>query len=390
MQAARRHGDREESPRRVGRPAGIDDPISAGSLVPLGDAGVLSFPKSGRVILLNAAARRALERRRREARKHGVAGARAGRMREDGSADADLEALTAELARLAKPPAARKRPPGFGAGEAVSLEGVFAPGPLPVRVRIHGCPRLARLVEPVLRGCRSTTSTRRSLIVLRRARTYEIHSSGRLLSRVDHRFLARSEILRHLLLKSHGRRQWLAILHASAVAGEAGGWLLCGPSGSGKSTLASALLAEGLRLVTDDYAPIDVASGRLHPVPYALGIKDRSLELLSAVMPGLSAAPRLRFRNRVVRYLPPPAPVARPVPVQGILFPCFDPACRGELVPLSPEDAFVLSAQGGGWYEASPARIRGLIRWFRERPAWALSYPDTLTALDLLAPILER
>ncbi len=52
-------------------------------------------------------------------------------------------------------------------------------------------------------------------------------------------------------------------LHATCVDVDGHGVLLQGPSAAGKSDLALRLIADGARLVSDDYTDIDIQDGRL-------------------------------------------------------------------------------------------------------------------------------
>ena len=115
--------------------------------------------------------------------------------------------------------------------------------------------------------------------------------------------IARSETLRRLVLASHPEREWLAVLHGAGVAGPAGAALLCGFSGAGKSTLTGFLVASGLELVTDDYAPIEAGTRLLWPVPFGLSVKEGSWPLLAPHFPDLAGAPLIRTRSRRQRYL---------------------------------------------------------------------------------------
>ena len=75
-------------------------------------------------------------------------------------------------------------------------------------------------------------------------------------------------------------------LHASCVALEERGLLLCGPSGSGKSALALELMARGAALVADDRVGIRVRQARLWArAPAAISglIEARGVGLLRAV-----------------------------------------------------------------------------------------------------------
>ncbi len=376
------------SPARAGR----NPAVPAGTLVPLGDNAILALPERGRIAVLNPPARFACQALRAGRPFPEIVRDYARRFRLPASqAERDLQRLRLDLRRLLRepvPPSAET--PSDAPAGAVELRGDYAPGPRAVRLTVHGSPRLARLLRFLLLPVATRRRPRLRLTVTRHGRHYDISSAGTLLSRTDDMLLARSEILRHLLLLSHGRRRWLAFLHGAAVAGHGRAWLITGSSGSGKSTLAAALLREGWSFVTDDYAPIEAGTGFLHRVPYAMGIKDASIDLLRDLFPGIDGVPPVRFRGREVRYLPPPPADADRLPVAGLLFPLHDPASTPSLSPLPPEAAFALCASGGGWFEGSPRRLEELVDWFRDRPAWLATYPDTRSALELLRPLLER
>ncbi|TNJ41173.1 HPr kinase/phosphorylase [Phaeobacter sp. B1627] len=76
------------------------------------------------------------------------------------------------------------------------------------------------------------------------------------------------------------------ILHASCVAYDGRGILLCGPSGSGKSALALELMARGARLVADDRTEVRARRQSLWAqAPAAISglIEARGVGLLRAV-----------------------------------------------------------------------------------------------------------
>lgn len=87
-----------------------------------------------------------------------------------------------------------------------------------------------------------------------------------------------------------------AVLHAAALEGPRGAYLLAGPSGSGKSSLTLELLARGHRLLSDDYAPFDIDAGRIAPFGRALAVDPDGGAPLPRAVRGLaraSSTPRL-------------------------------------------------------------------------------------------------
>jgi len=83
------------------------------------------------------------------------------------------------------------------------------------------------------------------------------------------------DLEKHLTVALQRRRPELLFLHAAALARGGRAWLLAGDSGAGKSTTTWALLHHGWRYLSDELAPIDLASGRVHPYPRALCLKRR-------------------------------------------------------------------------------------------------------------------
>jgi HprK-related kinase A len=78
------------------------------------------------------------------------------------------------------------------------------------------------------------------------------------------------------------------LMFHSAVVEKAGrAAILAGPTGSGKSTLCTALLARGWRLLSDEFALIDPASGWLLPIPRPVALKGVSIEMAERLLPHL-------------------------------------------------------------------------------------------------------
>jgi hypothetical protein len=69
------------------------------------------------------------------------------------------------------------------------------------------------------------------------------------------------------------RVEGFALLHAAAIADEQkGASLIAGPSGHGKTSMTLELVNRGLLFLSDDYAPMELASGKVAPYPRTVGI----------------------------------------------------------------------------------------------------------------------
>jgi HprK-related kinase A len=102
------------------------------------------------------------------------------------------------------------------------------------------------------------------------------------------------------------------IFHSAVVEKSGRAAILAGPSGSGKSTLCAALLGHGWRLLSDEFALLDPASGYLLPIPKPVGLKGESIGLIEKLLPhsriGRVFAPTRK--GRIAHLYPPSEAVA--------------------------------------------------------------------------------
>ncbi|MFO1128771.1 MAG: hypothetical protein U1E66_10140 [Rhodospirillales bacterium] len=136
---------------------------------------------------------------------------------------------------------------------------------------------------------------------------------------------------RSLTVELQKRRADLLFVHAAVLSRWGRAYLFAAESGGGKSTLAWALLHHGFGYLSDELAPIEPETVRVHPYPHALCLKRRppspyglpkaALDLGSTVhipahsLPGgVAAAPHPIAAVFFVRYAPHlPHPVLRPL-----------------------------------------------------------------------------
>lgn len=363
---------------------------------PVDDVALVAAPTTGVVAVVDAAARLVLEGLRdglHEGRlaatlssSHGLDRATAARH------VADLRRTWAGLARPPRRQACRTpRPVPAG---VPALDAVCGVGAAPVRLRVWS-PLLATLVGAVTASCQRAGGARvgagvgATFDACRIGGQYRLFQDGVHLLSTKSLMFARSEILRRSVLASHPGRDWMAVLHGAGVAGSGGAALLCGTSGAGKSTLTAMLLAAGLDLVTDDYAPLELGSGRLWPVPFGLSVKEGSWELLAPLFPDIAKAPVVRTRGRRQCYIRSPRMANAPQHVRCLVFPLYRHGSPLELLKLRPGEALELCARSGGWYESSRDRLEAWSRWLERTPAYALSYGDGAEAVAAVRRLLD-
>lgn len=363
---------------------------------PVDDIALVAAPATGAVAVVDAAARAVLEGLRNGEAESALVTMLSRLCGVDRAAAAGHVAdLRRTWVALARPPRRRARPAPFpGATRPPALAAVCDVGPVPVRLRIWP-PRLAALVGAVTAPCRrpdheaAAVGSGPVLDACRVGGRYLLFQDGAHLLSTDNLMLARSEMLRRLVLAGHPDRAWMAVLHGAGVAGPDGAALLCGTSGAGKSTLTAMLLAAGLDLVTDDYAPLEVGSNRLWPVPFGLSVKEGSWGLLAPHFPAIAVTPVVRTRGRRQRYIRPPRMAGAPQHVRCLIFPLYRPGAPLERVRLRPGEALELCARSGGWYESSRDRLAELARWLERTPAYALSYGDGSAAVSAVRRLLD-
>ena len=181
-----------------------------------------------------------------------------------------------------------------------------------------------------------------------------------------------------------GQRRYL-LLHASAVERDGKALLMTGMSGAGKSTLAALLMARGWRLMGDEFALLDPATGLVHGFPRLISLKNAAIGVLERALPQARFGPRLENTPKgTIRHLVPDAraiaAMAEPAAPRLILFPSYGFAAAERAV--LPSETFVRLTQASTNYVALAERgFVALTNLVRETPAHALDYPDTETAL---------
>jgi hypothetical protein len=146
------------------------------------------------------------------------------------------------------------------------------------------------------------------------------------------------------------------VVHAAAVSCSKGTIILPAISGSGKTTLTAYLTAKGWRYGGDDIiglartSPSDRIS--LLPLPTAMGIKEGSVDVLSADYPELSLSPIVSYGSKKVRYTAVDPSLVSPATGNwrspgAIVFPTYTANSACELSQLSEWEALELLLEAG-------------------------------------------
>jgi Coenzyme PQQ synthesis protein D (PqqD) len=283
------------------------------------------------------------------------------------------------------------------AGRAPELDEVYLVGDRPVRVRSDD-PVLAGVIAAACRSCRvgPAADPLATVDVIEQHGRFAVRADDAVLARTeqlaDNRALARHRCLTALLEAARPARRWLGILHASAVAVDGRCVVFCGERGAGKSTLAAALVAAGAEFVTDDYAPLEQASWRVWPVPFAPGIKRGSWRTLRRRYPDLHARPVHKLAGLQIRYLDLDgarvAPLDRGLPVAALVFPRHEAGARLRQRRITPAEAFAKLCRARSLLDRQPQVLAETLRWVESVPAYRLRYGDLDAAIGRVWSLL--
>jgi len=189
------------------------------------------------------------------------------------------------------------------------------------------------------------------------------------------------------------------IVHAAVIERDGRALLLPSPSGSGKSTLCAGLAyGGGWRLLSDELALIEPASGRVWSLPRPVSLKNASIEVIRALAPTAQFGTVVTetVKGRVVHVQPPKEGVLRagdPALPAWIVLPRFVAGSSAKLQPLSRarafmqlvDNAFNYHVHGRGGF-ATLAALVDQSRCFEFTYSdlhEAISMFDTLAATDL-------
>ncbi|HID99842.1 MAG TPA: PqqD family peptide modification chaperone [Thiotrichaceae bacterium] len=185
----------------------------------------------------------------------------------------------------------------------------------------------------------------------------------------------------HEILKlSYPNTQWLAMIHAMAVAYGEKAVVMPAPSGYGKSTLTAALLKEGFSYLGDDLVPIQRGTHHITPLLARLSIKKGSWQLLDTHYPELNTLPVYNSRERHIRYLNPSRYMktnAR-LPVSALVFPHYQAGQSATLKPISAIESLQRLIQNEIWL-GNPLEndiVSEFLTWLSAMPSFSFEYSE--------------
>lgn len=182
------------------------------------------------------------------------------------------------------------------------------------------------------------------------------------------------------------------MLHAGAV--ERGGKALVLPAtpGSGKSTLSAALAFRGWRLLSDEFGLYDAKAASLLPLPRAVPLKGRSIDVIRAFAPEAHLGPVFpKTRKGDVAHLRPPGDSLRrqqePAAPRWVVFPSFrqGSGSGATLEAIPPDVAFTRLAHNSfNYHLLGRAGFEALVGLVRRCECFSMVYSDLDRAIACL------
>lgn len=178
------------------------------------------------------------------------------------------------------------------------------------------------------------------------------------------------------------------LLHASCAERDGRALVMTGASGSGKSTLAAMLGEHGWRLMGDEFALLDLASGEMFAFPRLISLKNGAIQVMRQMVGEERFGPLMAGTPKGdIRHLKPRSEAVErmgegTVPAM-LLFPRFGHVAA--IRPMAKSESFVRLTQASTNYVAlGEAGFVALSRFVDMVPAHAIDFASGSDALDLV------
>ena len=185
------------------------------------------------------------------------------------------------------------------------------------------------------------------------------------------------------------------VLHAAVVEKRGRAMLLPAPPGSGKSTLCAGLVSRGWRLLSDELALIDPASGEVAPLARPVSLKNASIDVIRRFAPEATLSPVVHdtLKGSVAHMQAPVESVRRaaePARPRWVVLPRYEAGAKAQLQPLPRGRAFMQLAESGFNYDLHGAEGFGVLADLVEGcGCYEFTYADLEEAVRLFDALAE-
>lgn len=183
-------------------------------------------------------------------------------------------------------------------------------------------------------------------------------------------------------------------IHAGVVASEQGAIIMSAESGGGKSTLTAALMCNGYRLFSDEFALVSLNSGDLNPYPRPISLKQESIPIVRAltgderVSKPLTGTPKgdIAYCRVNKQDLEAAQQTAK---ARLLLFPKFALGGAPQARKLSPAEAVMRLIPASTNYSLlGEAAFKALLTIVERASAYEITYGNTEHGLELVQELM--
>lgn len=198
--------------------------------------------------------------------------------------------------------------------------------------------------------------------------------------------------LSHVLELAIRKDPYLILLHASGVTYNNNAIIFPAIGGSGKSTLCAALIKSGFGYINDDVIPVAYDSGELISIPFCLGIKQGSWDVLEKYYPDISQKTIFGRSNLKVKYLSPPKveEYKKSHKPKFLIVPCYKRESQCSIEKTSSIEGLRAIIEGESLIKLplNDDDIGRLVEWVADLECYTLTYDDLDEAIALIKETL--
>lgn len=185
-------------------------------------------------------------------------------------------------------------------------------------------------------------------------------------------------------------------VHAGVVADDDGAIIMSAESGSGKSTLTAALIEQGYRLFSDEFALIGLNDAALQPYPRPISLKEGTIPIVRElagpewISPVVTGTPKgnIAYRRARKNDIKQAHKTAK---AKLILFPQFTAGAAPLATKLNPAQAILrlIPASTNYGLLGEPA-FHAITKLFDDAEAYEISYSTLEQSLRLVNELLDE